>query len=185
MILFLPLCPTKTKLVKKRRQDWTLPGHGAVQPHCHKWETDQVWGYCRTCGSSTVCWWEYSTFYIINQISCHKKSLAATLLVGIARKHRARMNNFMRALLSQPCPMESEVAFLDTHYKDTVQNIQKLVPKFQIIQGLWYSFSVVACHSGTTLHIRQLTLFGMITRLKDCAVYVHSFKSQVKSLVTT
>ena len=189
MIVFLPLCPTKTKLVKKRRQDWTHPGHGAVQPHCHKWETDQVWGYCRTCGSSTVCWWEYSTFYIINQISCHKKSLAATLalVVSIARKHRANPTIGLRieklyagsVLMSGVASLvllESEVTLLDNHYKETVQNTQKLVLKTPraIVFFLGGCLPLRA-----KLHIRQLALFGMITRLtgyplRDHGVHVLS-----------
>ena len=179
------LCPTKTKLLKltgKTKPNLDMELFNPIIINGKQIEFDDIAEHVGVLRSV-----DGNIPHIMNRISCHKKSLAATLLVGIARKHRANPTVGLRIeqLYAGPVLMsglaslvllESEVTLLDNHYKETVQNIQKLVSKTPRA----VVFFLGGCLPfRAQLHIRQLTLFGMITRLtgdplRDHAVHVLS-----------
>ena len=113
--------------------------------------------------------------HIHQRLVSHKKSLGAILFTGMSRRHRANPLASIRAekifgaptLFSGMASLilnKGETDILSHHVKQTVEGLLKLHPKTPE--------PVVFLLSGTmpaeaTLHLKQLTLFGMICRLPD------------------
>ena len=133
--------------------------------------------------------------HLVRRFVAHKNSLASVLSCGAARGHRANpmaaikvesvyatpvlMSGLASLVLSSP-----EITLVDQHYKDTLQNLQKLhqnTPRS-------VTFFLAGClPAQAILHMNQLSLFGMITRLREDPLNLHarnvltSFKSSSRS----
>ena len=111
--------------------------------------------------------------HIHSRTAAHRKALAGILSAGLARRHRANPLASLRAekvfgepvLFSGVAPLilsKSEVNIIDLHVKNTVQSLLRLHDKTPDA----FIFFMAGCLPGeATLHIKQLTLFGMICRL--------------------
>ena len=113
--------------------------------------------------------------HIHQRIVSHKRSLAQILSMGLSRRHRANPIAALRAenIFSTPVLYsgiaslnltKSEIATLARHLKETTQNILKLHPK---TPDPVVFFLAGRLPGEAVLHLRQLTLFGMICRLPD------------------
>ena len=110
---------------------------------------------------------------ILARITEHKKALGAVLHTGMARGHRGNPAASLGieqlyglpVLLSGLAPLfllKAEEGVIEQHHKETVSNLQRLLPGTPS--------PVVFFLAGTLpgsghLHIRQLSIFGMISRL--------------------
>ena len=113
--------------------------------------------------------------HIMNRICSHRKAIGAILSSGIAQKSRANPIVGLRlekvygipVLLSGVASLflsGSEVALIDRHLKATYQNIQKLLPNTPDCVVYFLS----GCLPGeATIHLRILTIFGMVARLTN------------------
>ena len=110
---------------------------------------------------------------IMNRIISHKGALNAVLSCGLAQGRRANPTASLRVLQLYSAPVllsglaslvlsETELTHVDLHYKDTVLNLQKLIPRTPAPVVFFLAGSL----SGKALpHLRQLALFSMLTRL--------------------
>ena len=113
--------------------------------------------------------------HIHQRIVSHKKALASILSLGLSRRHRANPLSSLRAETIFGTPVlysgvatlilqKAEVDILAHHVKETIQNLLKLysnTPEPVV-------FFLAGCLPGEALlHLKQLTLFGMICRLPD------------------
>ena len=119
---------------------------------------------------------------LLQRISSHKKSLGAILSAGLARGHRGNPAASLRVhqLYQTPvlfsglaalCLTKAEVKILDSHYQNTLQNIQRLhdrTPRAVVC------FMAGSLPGEAILHTRQLTLFSMITRLHGDPLHKHA-----------
>ena len=119
---------------------------------------------------------------INRRISAHKRALAAISPIGIARAHRGSPASSLRmqeiygtsVLLSGLASLvlsAKEISILENHFKNTLENIQKLhknTPK-PVVYMLAGSLPLEAI-----LHCRQMSLFSMICRLKDDVLHKHA-----------
>ena len=75
----------------------------------------------------------------MNRIVAHKKALGAVIPCGIGRSHRANPASALRVLQLYGVPVlmsgvaslvlsKAELNIFEQHYKETVQNLQKLLP---------------------------------------------------------
>ena len=119
---------------------------------------------------------------ILARIISHKKALAAVLHTGMARGHRGNPAASLRVeqlyalpvLLSGLGPLvlsKMEVTFIEQHHKETLRNLQRLLPRTPR--------PVICFLAGTLpgaahLHLRQLSIFGMICRLSDNILHKHA-----------
>ena len=113
--------------------------------------------------------------HILKRITSHKRSLSAVLSSGLARHHRANPASSLRTenLYGLPVLMsgvasltllDSEIDTLAHHYKCTLEgllNVHKKTPDpFVFFMSGSLPFRAI-------LHLKQLGLFGMISRLED------------------
>ena len=123
--------------------------------------------------------------HILQRITAHKRSLGAVLSAGLARRHRGNPAASLRTEKLYGLPvllsglgslylLESEKKTLSQHYKETLQNLQKLYSRTpeSVVYFLGGSLPFLA-----HLHIRQLSIFAMICRipgniLNELAQYV-------------
>ena len=120
--------------------------------------------------------------HLMNRICSHRKALGATLSSGVAQKNRAnplvglRLENVYGSpvLLSGIASLvlaRSETSMIDKHLKDTYLNIQKLHKKTP--DSVVYFLG--GCLPGeAVIHLRMLTLFGMVARLHDDPLKIHA-----------
>ena len=110
----------------------------------------------------------------MNRIVAHKKALGAVIPCGIGRSHRANPASALRVLQLYGVPVlmsgvaslvlsKAELNVFEQHYKETVQNLQKLLPltPASVIFFLGGTLPATALH-----HLKQLALFGMVNRLR-------------------
>ena len=113
--------------------------------------------------------------HLHQRIVNHKKALASILHIGMTRRHRANPLASLRAERIFGAPVlfsglaalilnRSEVDIVAQHVKETVQNLLKLYPKTPASFIFFISGSLPG---EAQLHMKQLSLFGMITRLPD------------------
>ena len=118
----------------------------------------------------------------MNRINSSKKATNATLANGLARGHRSNPAACIRVLNLYGIPVlmsglasqvlsTSEVTILHQHHKSWLQNLQKLHDGTP--QAVTY-FLAGSLPSTAILHIRQLCLLGMISRLPDDPLYHHA-----------
>ena len=162
------LCPTKTRLLRISNDAAKVDAYNPIEIEGKQIGFSNIAEHVGVLRSN-----DGNLPHILNRISCHKKSLGATLAVGIARGHRANPLVGLRIEKVYATPVllsglgslvlsEKEITRLDQHYKVTSQNIQKLLSKTprSVVFFLAGSLPLRAL-----LHLRQLALFGMITRL--------------------
>ena len=174
------LCHDKTKLVML--SDGVNAEHELYNPICidnHEIifsESAEHVGVIRSC--------EGNMPHIMSRISAHRKAMYATLSSGMAQKSRANpmVGLKLEAVYGLPVLMsgiaclvlaEHEICTLDKHLKDTYLNIQKLhknTPR-PVVHFLGGSLPGTA-----VVHLRMLTLFGMVARLRDDPLRVHAEK---------
>ena len=111
--------------------------------------------------------------HIHQRIVSHKKALASILSLGLSRRHRANPLSSLCAETIFGTPVlfsgvatlilqKAEVDILAHHVKETVQNLLKLYTNTPAP----VVFFMAGCLPGeAVLHLKQLTLFGMICRL--------------------
>ena len=68
---------------------------------------------------------------------------------------------------------ESEISTIDLHFKETCENLQKLLPK----TPRSVVFFIGGClPARAILHLRQLTIFDMVIHLSDDPLNIHARK---------
>ena len=111
--------------------------------------------------------------HLLNRFSSHNKAIHSVLHAGLARDHRGNPAASLRVeklygvpvLLSGTASLvlkEAEYNSIDRHYKSVLQGLLKLHDKTPDAVVFFLAGSLPA---SALLHIRQLTLFGMICRL--------------------
>ena len=125
---------------------------------------------------------------ILSRISAHRKSLGSVLHSGMARSHHGNPAASLRiqqlygntVLFSGLAPLvllKKEVTVIDHHHKDTLQSIKRLLPCTPRAVTYFLSGSL----PGTAiLHLRQVSIFGMISRLKDNILNVFNYVTSSK-----
>ena len=109
----------------------------------------------------------------MNRIVAHRKALGATLSSGVAFKSRANpiIGLKMARIYGSPVLLSgmsslvlssSDIAIIDQHFKDTYQNLQKLHQRTPRSVVFFLGGSLPA---QAVLHLRMLSLFGMVSRL--------------------
>ena len=113
--------------------------------------------------------------HILNRISSHQKAVHSVLPAGLARAHRGNPAASLRVeklygapvLLSGTASLllkQVEIAILDSHYKKTLLNLQKLHDK---TPDPFVYFMAGSLPATAQLHLKQLSIFSMITRLPN------------------
>ena len=119
---------------------------------------------------------------ILARISAHKKALGAILHTGIARGHRGNpaASLHVQRVYASPVLFSGlaalvlsvhETNVVNQHYKENLRRLQRLLP--QTPQPVIY-FLAGSLPGSAILHLRQLSLFGMITRLRDSTINIHA-----------
>ena len=113
--------------------------------------------------------------HILNRMTSHNRALHGILSAGLARGHRGNPAASLRAEKIYGLPVflsgtsalnlkPSEISILNQHYKNKLQNLQKLHDKTPDSVVYFLAGSLPA---EALLHLRQLSLFSMICRLPD------------------
>ena len=113
--------------------------------------------------------------HIQNRVTSHIKALFSVLPAGLSRNRNANPAVSLRiqstfanpVLLSGVAPLilsNPETSILHSHHKNTLRNLQKLHKNTPDCFTLFMAGSPGAT---ATLHMKQLGLFGMISRLPD------------------
>ena len=119
---------------------------------------------------------------ILARISSHKKALGAVLHTGVARGHRGNPAASLRVVKVYGAPVllsglatlvlsSSEETIIEQHYKSVISNVQRLLPGTprSVIYFLAGSLPGIAL-----LHLRRLSIFGMVCRLHDNILHTHA-----------
>ena len=117
--------------------------------------------------------------HVQSRFTAHRKALFAILPVGLARAHRGNPAASLRvhqmygipALLSGITTLvlkKSETDLIDQYVKNTLQNLQKLMPRTPPCVVLFLGGHLPG---EAHLHLRQLTIFGMICRLEESILH--------------
>ena len=128
---------------------------------------------------------------ILDRMVAHKKALGAVLHTGIARSHRGNPAASVRIhqLYANPVLMtglgalvlsDSEVKMIDQHHKEVLRNLQRLLPRTP--QPVVY-FLAGALPGAAHVHLRQLSIFGMITRMPESNI-LHKHAKNVYNCTT-
>ena len=116
-----------------------------------------------------------NTVTILARLTAHKNALRAVLHSGMARGHRGNPAASLHVdqvygvpvLLSGLGPLvlsKPELSLVSQHHREILNNLQRLLPATprSVVHFLGGSLPGEAL-----LHLRQLSIFGMITRLKN------------------
>ena len=111
--------------------------------------------------------------HLHQRMANHRRALNGLLFAGMSRRHRANPLSSLRAdkIFGSPVLFsglaslilsKSEIDILNSHVKDILQGLLKLYPKtpdpvLYLISG--------SMPGEALLHLKQLTLFGAVTRL--------------------
>ena len=117
--------------------------------------------------------------HILDRFSAYRKSMFALLPLGMARSHRANPAASLRAHQTYCLPVLlsglptlilscSEIKLIDHKLKITSQQLQKLQDKTPAAVVYFLGGHLPG---AALLHHRQLTVFGMVTRLKDSLLH--------------
>ena len=119
---------------------------------------------------------------ILERITAYRKALAGVLHTGVARSHRGNPAASLRVLqiygnpvlLSGLAPLvlnKQETVTIDQHHKETLRSLQRLLPNTPQTVTCFLAGSL----PGTALlHLRQMSTFGMITRLGNTLLHDHA-----------
>ena len=119
---------------------------------------------------------------IMTRISAHKRALGAVLHTGMARGHCGNPAASLQVeklygvpvLLSGFGPLvlfTSETSLIDLHVKEIIQRLQRLYP---CTPRSVVCFLAGSLPGAALLHLRQLTIFGMICRLPNNILHKHA-----------
>ena len=119
---------------------------------------------------------------IMTRITAHRKALASVLHTGMGRGHRGNpavsihIENLygVPVLLSGIGPLvlsKTDVNFVDQHHCET---LRKLLRLHQNTPRTVTCFLAGSLPGSALVHLRQLSIFGMITRLKDNVLHNHA-----------
>ena len=119
---------------------------------------------------------------ILTRITAHKRALASVLHTGMARGHRGnpavslRIENLygVPVLLSGIAPLvlsKSDVNLVDQHHRETLRNLLRLHQNTPRSVIYFLAGSLPGC---ALIHIRQLSIFGMICRLEENILHKHA-----------
>ena len=122
---------------------------------------------------------------IVNRISSHKKAVAAVLHAGTARHHRANPAAGLRLQQVYGFPVlllglgslvmnRIELSVVNQHHKDTLHGLLRLLPNTP--QPVIY-FLAGSLPGEALVHLRQLSLLGMITRLQGTTLHKHAINA--------
>ena len=118
---------------------------------------------------------------ILQRISAHKKAMGAVLSNGLARHHRSNPAARLKVeqvygtpvLLSGLASLQlknSELAQISKHHRTTILNLLHLPPSTPQ-PVLYFLAGSLPCEA--LIHLRQLTLLGMISRQNGSYLYRH------------
>ena len=119
---------------------------------------------------------------ILDRFTAHKKALGAVLHAGVARGHRGNPAASLRVVQIYGTPVllsglaslvlsKSEENLIEQHHKEIILNIQRLLP----CTPRSVIFFLAGSLPGTALlHLRQLSIFGMICRLPENILHAHA-----------
>ena len=118
---------------------------------------------------------------ILARITQHRKALHAVLHAGLARSHRSNPTASLAVaclyclpvLLSGLAPLvmtKSEESLVENHQKETILNLQRLLPR---TPAPVIYFLAGSLPGRAHLHLRKLTIFGMICRMTSN--FLHSY----------
>ena len=113
--------------------------------------------------------------HLLRRFASHNRALHSVLAAGLARGHRGNPAASLRVeqlyglpvLLSGTAALvlkKSEEGFLDSHYKRKLESLMKL---HQATPEAVVFFLAGALPATARLHLKQLSLFSMITRLPN------------------
>ena len=119
---------------------------------------------------------------ILSRLSSHKKALGAVLHTGVARGHRGNPAASLRVVKVYGAPVllsglatlvlsSAEETIIEQHYKAVISNVQRLHPGTprSVIYFLAGSLPGIAL-----LHLRRLSIFGMVCRLQQNILHTHA-----------
>ena len=119
---------------------------------------------------------------ILDRFTAHKKALGAVLHAGVARGHRGNPVASLRVVQIYGTPVllsglatlvlsKPEENLIEQHHKEIILNIQRLLP----CTPRSVIFFLAGSLPGTALlHLRQLSIFGMICRLPENILHAHA-----------
>ena len=120
--------------------------------------------------------------HILQRIASHKNDLSAVCSAGMARGHRGNPAASLRVHQLHATPVllsgmaslvlsKAETKVVDTHYKCTIQRLQRLHPNTPRA----VVFFMAGCLPGeAVLHQRQLGLFSMVCHLHGDPLNLHA-----------
>ena len=117
--------------------------------------------------------------HIIGRLSAHRKALLAVLPLGLARGHNGNPAASLRINKIYATPVlfsgmgslvlsSNETNILEKYTKKTVQNLKKLMDK---TPSCVVAFLDGALPGTALLHLKQFSIFGMISRKKGSRLY--------------
>ena len=173
------LCHEKTKLMRMTNRHKTdLEVYNPICIDGHEIDFSEEAEHVGVIRSST----QGNIPHLMNRICSHRKALRATLSSGVAQKNRANpvIGLKLENVYGSPVLMSgvaslvlsgSESSMLDKHLKDTYLNIQKLHKKTP--DSVVYFLG--GCLPGeAVIHLRMLTIFGMVARLQNDPLKIHA-----------
>ena len=119
---------------------------------------------------------------LLNRVKCHKQALGSVMSAGLAKGHRTNPAACIRVNRANGTPVltsglsslvlsKPEENLISQHYKKTLSSLQKLHDKTPDPVVFFLS----GCLPGPgVLHLRQLSLFGMISRLPGSILHQHA-----------
>ena len=119
---------------------------------------------------------------LLTRISAHKRALGAVLFTGLARSHRANPAASLRIQQLYANPVlfsdigslvltNQESQVIAQHHKETISNLQRLLHKTP--RAVIY-FLAGSLPGEAFLHLRQLSIFGMVSRLPNSILHKHA-----------
>ena len=121
---------------------------------------------------------------LLSRLTAHKKALAAVLYTGMSRRHRGNPAASLKVNQIYGVPvllsglgalvlLNSEIDMLDHHHKATQENLLRLLPGTPSCVTAFLSGSL----PGTAhLHLRQMSIFGMICRMPANVLHQHAIR---------
>ena len=117
--------------------------------------------------------------HILDRVSAHRKALFAVLQAGLARRHNANQAASLKVQSTFALPVllsgvasltlnSAEFDVLDKHFKQTLRTLLKL-PDRTPDPVIYFLAGTVPIKAH--VHRRQLSIFGMISRLPDNILY--------------
>ena len=119
---------------------------------------------------------------ILARCTAHRKALGAVLHQGLAKGHRANPTFSLKAHCLYATPVlfsglgaliltNKEIDMIENHYRDCLRSLLRLLKGTP--RGIIY-FLAGSLPGTALLHLKQLSLFGMITRKDGCVLNQHA-----------